>query len=166
MREQYHEVIKEVRFETYFAHDWAMILLGLDPKKKADDQKFSRYVKARARQNVLKDPILKKHYWACPDRDKNRYIFTKDKELLAKQFANDRRQRMAGARTLVPLSMLCEEMGVDTYVDFPWWGDEIGFSLRVEQEKLNVEEQQRELAQERAKFERERTRFEQALVAA
>src|SRR6516165_9493838 len=101
MMNDHQKLYKHFGSEAYFSMDEAMIFLQLNPSENGDRAKWAYGPRTMARRHARRD--LDGYYLACPHNDKNRMIFTRDPELLMKQFRKDRATHRGSKDTLIEL---------------------------------------------------------------
>jgi len=140
--DDHKKLFKHFGKERWFSMDEAMIFLALDPDK--DGTKFAYGPRTMARRHARRD--LQGYYLACPHNDRYRMIFTRNPELIVKQFRKDRATHRGSKDTLIELVSIAIEVGATDGIDFPQWLKLYEVEQHMEQKLLDIEAREAALA--------------------
>jgi hypothetical protein len=106
--------------------------------------KWARTVRTDARKNASTE--MRGFYLACPYGDQNRMIFTKQPDLLRRQFVKDRGNHRGQKDTLIELLRCVELIGGfdEDHIDIPGWMKLYALEREMEDKALRLEDAKRE----------------------
>ena len=104
---------------------------------------FAYGARTAARRHARRD--CQGYYLACPYNDRNRMIFTRNPELIAKQLRKDRATHRGSKDTLIELVSIGIEVGASDGIDFLKWLTLYQLERDMEQDLLDIETKRQEL---------------------